>query len=395
MRLKLVFFLVMAMLLAVSGASAQEESPGFQLLLTPKLLKRLKRDRERATVRWSNFEQRVQTVADSPERGFELGLYYAVTGDEARGKEAIGWALAHGNARQAALVLDWAGELATPDQKRALAQAGPTQTAGVTGLRDRLFRGLVTDSLDPLKTEPLTRSVLDNLRRLDLSDGENLYAAVEYLLTVRAAERSDPRKADPRFFRQLPKELLLSLRPEQAEHPDWKTHAAALALVALDPNLENSQFLQGWASEGQQTIREGPGVAYEFLWADPYLPGISYQNMDPWTYDEAGRLFARANWEPNACWVAIAGGPEKRLGCGAARPLETFGSLHLLAFANCMSVPAQKVNETTIVRKLPPNAAVVFEHDKEKLASRADASGLWVLPNNVAGKVCLAAAGRR
>jgi hypothetical protein len=31
-------------------------------------------------------------VPESSERGFELALYYAVTRDEARGKEAIQWA---------------------------------------------------------------------------------------------------------------------------------------------------------------------------------------------------------------------------------------------------------------------------------------------------------------
>ena len=35
-------------------------------------------------------------------------------------------------------------------------------------------------------------------------------------------------------------------------------------------------------------IREGPGVAYEFFWADPYLPGVGYQNLDPWVYDRPG-----------------------------------------------------------------------------------------------------------
>ncbi len=74
-------------------------------------------------------------------------------------------------------------------------------------------------------------------------------------------------------------------------------HVAALALVAIDPNLPASQFLQSWALEDTQTLREGPGVAYELLWADPYLPGVGYQNMEPWVYDDHGRLFARANWE--------------------------------------------------------------------------------------------------
>src|SRR5438270_2219228 len=63
-----------------SVISAQTEPP--RLLLTPKRLKRLQRDRERQTERWINFEKRVNAVPDSPERGFELALYFAVTHDE-------------------------------------------------------------------------------------------------------------------------------------------------------------------------------------------------------------------------------------------------------------------------------------------------------------------------
>jgi hypothetical protein len=77
-------------------------------LLTAQRLKRLKRDQERQTPRWLNFEERVKNVPDSPERGFELALYYAVTGDKERAQEAIKWAKAHrSECRQVALILDW------------------------------------------------------------------------------------------------------------------------------------------------------------------------------------------------------------------------------------------------------------------------------------------------
>ncbi len=105
----------------VANAEESDQSP--RLLLTPRLLRRLQRDRERQTVRWLNFEKRVQTVPDSPERGFELALYYAVTHDQQRGREAVGWALAHKcEWRQSALVIDWAGELISADQKRIFTQ---------------------------------------------------------------------------------------------------------------------------------------------------------------------------------------------------------------------------------------------------------------------------------
>src|SRR5690242_1438062 len=91
--------------LLAAWAAAQEEDHTPQLLLGPKLLRRLQRDRQRETVRWLNFEKRVQTAPDSPERGFELALYYAVTRDPQRGREAVQWALTHPcERRQTALV---------------------------------------------------------------------------------------------------------------------------------------------------------------------------------------------------------------------------------------------------------------------------------------------------
>ena len=57
-----------------------------QTLLTAQQLKRLGRDRERKTERWSNFQHRIDSAPDSPERGFELALYYAVTHDDQAGR---------------------------------------------------------------------------------------------------------------------------------------------------------------------------------------------------------------------------------------------------------------------------------------------------------------------
>jgi hypothetical protein len=57
---------------ALSGMARAQDSP--RLLLTPQRLRRLQRDRARQTLRWQNFEARVQSVPDSPERGFELAL---------------------------------------------------------------------------------------------------------------------------------------------------------------------------------------------------------------------------------------------------------------------------------------------------------------------------------
>ena len=81
------------MLSGLTAAAADETVPPEpKLLLTSKLSKRLMRDRERNTPRWVNFENRVKSVPDSSERGFELALYFAITKDASRGHEAVAWA---------------------------------------------------------------------------------------------------------------------------------------------------------------------------------------------------------------------------------------------------------------------------------------------------------------
>jgi hypothetical protein len=214
---------------------------------------------------------------------------------------------------------------------------------------------------------------------------------VELLSVLRAATNDDIRLAAPQFFRNLPEEFLLSLKPEQVEKPDWMTHIAALALVSLDPNLESSQFLQGWAMEDRQTLREGPGVAYELLWADPYLPGIAYQNLDPWLYDgERGRLFARSGWTLDACWIGISKAQVKALNCppGWQEKATEFGSMTLVPMSGkCLEVSHQPGRQHVILWKLQPGEGISYR-DKKDEESRADSSGLWYPGLNVEGKVC-------
>ncbi len=393
--MKLLVRLSLACLVASVAAQAQETPHIPSLLLTPKLLRRLQRDRERQTVRWQNFELRVQTVSDSPERGFELALYSVVAHDEQRGKEAIAWALAHKcQRRQAALVLDWMGEAIPPDQRKLLAQPScqiPAAANRTAGVRNNVFRAIATDQ-DPQPSIragwPAFRQDVHNTRLLA---PKTLYEMCEFLLAARSSTRNDLRNDEPQFFSHLPKEFLLSLKPDQVEHPDWMAHIAALALVSIDPNLENSQFLQGWAMEDSQTLRDGPGVAYEFLWADPYLPGIAYQNMDPWTYDPAGILFARDNWDAKSCWMAISPVGTQQINCETS-PVQArqFGTLKLLAIASpCLNVSARINNQSVIVSSLKPKAPVTFERNKQRTTEQADPGGMWPVPNDTAGKVCV------
>lgn len=372
-------------------ARAPDEPP--QLLLTPRRLKRLQRDRERQTARWMNFENRVNSVEDSPERGFELALYYAVTRDEARGKEAIQWALAHKCAtRQVALILDWCAGLFSDDERQQL--TGPACAAANTGsvgrgrlepLRDALFMRIVRgEDIGQLATGK-------ELEQSNLTDPRELYAACEYIDVVRQRQRVDLRREEAAFFQILPAEFLLSMKPSELAHTAWQASAAALALVSLDPNLEGSQFLQGWAIEDRQMIREGPGVAYELLWGDPYLPGVSYQNLDPWSYDPNGRLLARTDWSIDACWINISAQGVEEANCPAgwrARQ-QTFGRMTLIPVAQpCTEVPGVGGRQAVIIWRLAPHQLISYIYRDKQASSQADAAGLWLLPGYIEGKVC-------
>jgi len=371
---------LLALLLAWSDSAVHTP----QLLLSAKLIRRLKRDRERQTVRWAHFEERVKNVPDSPERGFELALYAAISGDEARGREAVAWAAAHPcERRQRALIQDWVGNVA------------PAACSAKESLRDQAFERIAAGQDTAAISEEVRAEVIPQFRASGITSSEDLYALIELISVLRVADDKDIRNADPLLFRSLPLEFLLSLKPEQVEHPSWMTHVAALALVTVDPNLEASQFLQGWAMEDRQTLREGPGVAYELLWADPYLPGIAYQNLDPWTYDEeGGRLFARSDWTAGACWIAISKEGVREANCppGWRASQVQFGSLTLIpAPVKCMELAHQDMRSNVVIWQFLPGQAISYgakKGEKTELTANADGSGLWHPGNNVEGKVC-------
>jgi hypothetical protein len=368
---------------------AQDHSP--QLLLTPKRLKRLQRDRQRQTTRWINFENRVNSVPDSSERGFELALYYAVTRDENRGKEAIQWALTHKCAtRQIALILDWSGALSSDDERKMLLASDCPAENGhaapqLESARDALFMKLVRgEDIGHLYTG-------SDLERSELTNPRELYAACEYIEAVRETQHADLRKDDAGFFEMLPAQFLLAMKPAELAHPPWQASAAALALVSLDPNLQGSQFLQGWAMEDRQMIQEGPGVAYELLWGDPYLPGVSYQNLDPWSYDPDAGLFARSNWDTNACWIHIStrGVEEANCPAGWRQRSQTFGHMTLIPMLRpCTELPHIKGREAVIISRLQPHENLVYLNERKQVSSQADGAGLWRSPGYIEGKVC-------
>jgi hypothetical protein len=388
---------VLAVIVAAAiSAWADDVLPAPKLLLNAQRLRRLKRDRERKTVRWMNFEKRVNTVPDSTERGFELALYYAITGDDAKGREAVQWVIGHPSARQSALVMDWCSPLISADEKKELAAVPPVVNGNLSfaGARDIWFLETALGHAAGGPTASELRPEFAWFMNGGFRNSEELYALCELVSVVRANTHDDLRETNGHFFSTLPQLLLLSAKPDEVNSPPWQMHAAALALVAIDPNLPASQFLQSWALEDSQTLREGPGVAYELLWADPYLPGVGYQNMDTWLYDDHAHLFARAGWEPNSCWVAISANGVDQENCPLNWQTEavSFGHLTLIPMTErCLDIPRlANNNESILVWKLKPGQNVTHGKGKDQSSAEADAAGMWRPGANVEGRVCAA-----
>ena len=272
---------------------------------------------------------------------------------------------------------------------------GSVGTGTIQSVRDALFEQEAFDLDGSADTGGAWGRILASLLERGVSsfNPDNFYALCEYLDATRTNEHKDLRRDAVEFFSNLPSELLLSMKPAEVEHPSWILHCAALALVTIDPNLESSQYLQGWAMEDGQTLRDGPGVAYEFLWGDPYLPGVSYQNLDPWLYDPQGRLFARSDWSPSACWLSVSGGGIDEVNCQTTPWRKTradFGHLALIPFTGpCTDVPSRNLNEYTVLWQLPPHAALEYRDKDKLLTAKADAAGLLRVPERVESKLCL------
>ena len=88
-------------------------------------------------------------------------------------------------------------------------------------------------------------------------------------------------------------------------------------MVGFDTNAEESQYLQGWLMHDRFMLRAPLGAPYEFLWANPYLPGLTYEHAPPVFHDERrGTLFVRSGWDETAQWFGYFDGVAQRFSDG-------------------------------------------------------------------------------
>jgi len=164
--------------------------------------------------------------------------------------------------------------------------------------------------------------------RKSLVARDEAYALWEFLHAVRDNTNLDLRENIPHFFKDFPIEHLLSHYPatypsaeneyrigvtKKAGEPDLQaaalSRAVELAMVALDVNAAESQVLQGWLMHDHFMLRGTYGAPYEFLWANPYQPGLSYYHV-PLIYHnpDFGKLFVRSSWDEDAEWFGYFDG---------------------------------------------------------------------------------------
>jgi hypothetical protein len=432
--------LLAASALAVTAAPHQVDydffSPHPRLLLTERRLKLLKRERERESLRWRHFEMLMAGKARMDEPGFARALYGIVKGDPCSCQEAADWALKEGSLanaghlRQMALVYDWCGreigESAAPLRKKmAPALAGRALDAEM--VRSRVFAALALAESFPAESKAALKHAVEQwwkarivpqltTGKIPFQTRSGLYALVEFLHAIRDNFREDLRDGAPAWFEQLPPLLLLSYYPRpwpEAEYeyripmyvgagdPDLResalSRASEMALVAYDTNAQPYQFLQGWVMQDRFMMRGAFGAVYEYFWANPYHPGLSFTYM-PDLFYENGRLLVRAGWDEDAVWFCSLDGVVQVFRDGRRIPVRIdarpepveLGPVKIFFASAGLQIESgwlrrleeemRPVDEVAFVVGLEPGAAFLVETEGRKSTQeRADSGGILML----------------
>jgi len=236
---------------------------------------------------------------------------------------------------------------------------------------------------------------------------EDAYPLWELLHAVRDNTNLDLRESSARFFKQFPLEHLMSHYPATYRGDDNDFHigasskpgepdleqaalsrAAELAMVSFDNNAEESQYLQGWLMHDHFSLRGPFGAPYEFLWANPYQPGLSFTLL-PLLYHnpESGTVFVRSDWDESADWFGYFENTAQWFHDGRLHALAVSGQppinmqSALIHFGSApFRVTATEGQEAVVLAGLSPNRLYQVEIDDEEVVERAaDPGGVLVL----------------
>jgi hypothetical protein len=404
-----------------------------RLFLRPARLRLLRRERERASIRWEQFDALMAGGAAMPEPGFAGALYYQVAGDKAVGRKAIAWALGpDADLRQMALVYDWCQDLFTDAERQSFAarlsrrMTDSGADASMSAARSRALAAVAlfddfpdtpARELDRLVHQWWDGSVIPAVRNgKHAISRDDAYSLYEFLHAIQDNVKVDLRENAPRFFKDYPIEHLLSYYPAPYQAPEndyyigaertpgepdlrlaTLSRAAELAMVAYDPNGPETQVLQGWLMHDKYLMRGALGTPYEFLWANPYQPGLSYYHVPMIFYaPEFGRLFVRSSWDDSAEWFGQFDGVMQSFAEGRATaidPQHPPAKMELDEALLCFGkAPARfqfnlEEAQPIFILGLEPNRTYQVEVDDEELAEfSTDAGGILELDNVPSGK---------
>src|SRR5580658_9822169 len=127
---------------------------GPRLLLRPQRLRLLRRERERRSLRWDQFETLWTAGAPFPELGWAQALRFQIADDREAGTRAVAWAVGPADiareedVRQMAIIADWCAPIVSGDDRnqlnakleRAIADPRPVRT--LAEARSRIFAAL-------------------------------------------------------------------------------------------------------------------------------------------------------------------------------------------------------------------------------------------------------------
>ncbi|MCB1020723.1 MAG: hypothetical protein KDC27_12400, partial [Acidobacteria bacterium] len=215
------------------------------------------------------------------------------------------------------------------------------------GVRDGILAAVAAaghwDGSEPALGELLSsqweREILPLLESGQLTDkGEELVAVLEICHVLRLTLERDLWQEAPEVFPTLPMARILSylpgaelsgegrLRPRATSDGTARDLAlgrvAEMLLVAYDISMRDFQFLQGFLRNDSFTLTGPLGAFYEFLWINPYVPGLSPTSGPIAAYDPVrGRVFARQSWDDGAQWLGWFDGKLVAYESGQARAI--------------------------------------------------------------------------
>jgi len=353
-RLFLLLLLAPGIGLSQAGYKVYTSHP--RIWLHADRVRRLKKDVERHSERWARLQRLITEQAAFPEEPLVQALRYQAAGDDDAGRLSIEWAVTQAagagfdnaaDLRLGAIVYDWCFPLIEDGQEAALARA-LGEGAGKIAARDTSDLAAVRSALlaavavagdweqSPTVAQQIFEKHWEPKILPDLKSGEflgrpqDLVALLEMMHVSRYNLEKDLWQQAPEVFTPLPVVIMLGEYPEPVQTPEGLFRRSARSTTAprADPavdgmqqriaemmmvDYENSsasyQFLQGWLRHDLFTLSTPLSAPYEFIWLNPYLPGLSYFSAPTVVHDTVrGRLFARRGWQEEDLWLGYLDG---------------------------------------------------------------------------------------